>query len=76
MTTNRTRTKRIAMQKTAKTNEQDRQAIKLDPDLRTFLRETATCQCLALAAWATKLLRAGSMTMTDLERCLNLGFEF
>ncbi|MGD8453644.1 MAG: hypothetical protein PVJ57_17665 [Phycisphaerae bacterium] len=55
----------------AKTNE-----IRLDAALKRFLRETASCQSPSLAAWATQILRAGRMTMSDLERCLNLGFEF
>jgi hypothetical protein len=50
-------------------------AIRLDPDLRAFLKGVRTCQCLALAAWAAKILRANLMTMSDLERCFNLGFE-
>lgn len=50
--------------------------IRLDADLRAFLRECRKGQSLALATWATKILRAGQMTMTDLERCLNLGFDF
>lgn len=52
------------------------QPITLDGELRKFLREVCSGQCLALAAWATKILRARQMTMADLERCLNLGFEF
>ncbi|NLE59327.1 MAG: hypothetical protein GX616_13280 [Planctomycetes bacterium] len=56
------------------TNANDK--IRLDADLRAFLRECRKGQCLAIAAWATKVLRAGEMTMADLERCLNLGFEF
>lgn len=55
---------------------QDSKPIRLDTDLRSFLREVASGQCLALAAWASKLLRADQMMMADLERCLNLGFEF
>lgn len=54
------------------TNANDK--IRLDADLRAFLRECRKGQCLAIAAWATKILRAGEMTMADLERCLNLGF--
>lgn len=50
--------------------------IKLDADLRKFLRDVRAGQCLALAAWAAKILRAREMEMHDLERCLNLGFEF
>jgi hypothetical protein len=56
------------------TNANDK--IRLDADLRAFLRECMNGQCLAIAAWATKILRAGEMTMADLERCLNLGFQF
>lgn len=57
--------------------EPDTQPIALDADLRAFLRdECVGCQSLAIAAWATHLLRAGEMTVRDLERCLNLGFEF
>ncbi len=59
-----------------KNHVQDSKAIRLDADLRAFLREVASGQCLALAAWAAKLLRAQQMKMADLERCLNLGFEF
>jgi hypothetical protein len=62
--------------RTTQTSKQDPQTIRLDADLRAFLREVCSGQCLALAAWATRILRAGSMTMADLERCLNLGFEF
>jgi hypothetical protein len=51
------------------------QPIALDGDLRKFLREVRSGQCLALAAWATKILRARRMTMADLTRCVNLGFE-
>ena len=54
----------------------DAKKIALDADLKAFLRETTNGQCLALAAWATQILRAGWMTPVDLERCLNLGFEF
>ena len=57
------------------TNDRDGE-IKFDTNLRAFLREVRACQCLALAAWAAKVLRAGKMQMNDLERCLNLGFEF
>ncbi len=50
--------------------------IDLDRDLRAFLRECVGGQCLAIAAWAKRLLDADRMTEKDLERCLNLGFEF
>ena len=59
------------------TNERDdAKPIALDPDLRAFLRECLSCQSLAIGAWASRILRAGEMTLKDLERCLNLGFEF
>lgn len=48
----------------------------LDADLRSFLKEVRACQCLALAAWAAKILRAGRMSVKDLERCFRLGFDF
>jgi len=50
--------------------------IQLDADLRAFLEEVMSCQSLGLAAWATRIVRRGTMTMSDLERCLVLGFEF
>ena len=50
--------------------------IKLDADLTAFLRTVMAGQCLALAAWASQLVRRGEMTTADLERCMNLGFEF
>ena len=50
--------------------------VRLDAGLRAFLRKARAGQCLAIAAWAAQILRAGRMTMADLERCLNLGFEF
>ncbi|OQZ06073.1 MAG: hypothetical protein B6D36_06850 [Planctomycetes bacterium UTPLA1] len=49
--------------------------VALDPDLRAFLKECFSCQSLAISAWAARILRAGAITMKDLERCLNLGFE-
>ncbi len=52
------------------------ETVKLDDDLRAFLRECAGCQCLSIAAWAARILRADQMSMADLERCLTLGFEF
>jgi hypothetical protein len=52
------------------------QTIKIDREIREFLRECMSGQCLGIAAWAARILKAGAMTMTDLERCLNLGFEF
>lgn len=55
---------------------QDSKPITLDPDLRAFLRDCLSCQSLAIAAWASRILKAGEMTLKDLERCLNLGFEF
>jgi hypothetical protein len=48
---------------TTKSVRQDLQLIRLDADLRAFLREVCSGQCLALAAWASRLLRAGCMTM-------------
>ena len=58
-------------------DREDSRPITLDHDLRDFLRgECLTCQSLAIAAWASRILRAKTMTMQDLERCLNLGFEF
>ena len=50
--------------------------IRLDADLRAFLLDAMSCQSPGIAAWATKIMRAGRMTMADLERCLILGFEF
>ncbi|HKQ48617.1 MAG TPA: hypothetical protein VJZ71_11150 [Phycisphaerae bacterium] len=58
------------------TNANDSKPIALDRDLRAFLRECLSCQSLAIGAWASRILRAGTMTLKDLERCLNLGFEF
>ena len=58
------------------TDHHDGQAIRLDADLRAFLRECASCQSLAISGWARRILKAGAMTTKDLERCLNLGFEF
>ncbi len=60
---------------TTNTDKAANEIIGLDRDLRAFLKEVRAGQCLALAAWAAKLLRAGAMTMADLERCFNLGFE-
>jgi len=57
-------------------NDERDQMIALDPDLRAFLNECFSCQSLGIAAWAARILRARKMTMKDLERCLNLGFEF
>lgn len=59
-------------------NESDDATIPLDKDLRTFLRKDvlADCQSPAIAGWACRILRAKRMTMADLERCLNLGFEY
>ncbi len=57
-------------------NTTDATTIRLDRDLRMFLREVMSGQSLSLAAWAARICRAGQMTMADLERCLNLGFEF
>jgi hypothetical protein len=48
--------------------------VTLDRDLRDFLKEVRRGECLALAAWAAKILRAGQMGTTDLERCFGLGF--
>lgn len=50
--------------------------LQLDKDLRAFLRECAGCQSLAISNWARRLLKAREMTLSDMERCLNLGFEF
>ena len=47
----------------------------LTSELRTFLNRVRAGQCLALAAWAAGILRADAITMTDLARCINLGFE-
>lgn len=55
---------------------QDSKPIMLDTDLRAFLRDCLSCQSPAIAAWARRILKAGEMTPRDLERCLNLGFEF
>lgn len=57
-------------------NDERDEKVVLDPDVRAFLKECMSCQSLAIGAWATRLLRAGTMTLKDLERCLNLGFEF
>ena len=54
----------------------DARRIALDPALREFLRACASCQSLAIGAWASRILKAGEMTQKDMERCLNLGFEF
>lgn len=62
----------IRKDRTMITHANDR--IRLDADLRAFLRTCRAGQCLAIAAWAAKILRAGAMTGADLERCLNLGF--
>ena len=51
------------------------QTIKLDRDLRAFLRDCMNCQSPALAAWATRIMRANKMTVSDLARAINLGFE-
>jgi len=50
--------------------------IKLDRDLRRFLRQVRSGQSLWLGAWASRVLDAGEMMMADLEKCLNLGFDF
>ena len=50
--------------------------LRLDANLRAFLRACAACQSLAISGWARRILKAGAMTTKDLERCLNLGFEF
>jgi hypothetical protein len=60
---------------TATTDKAPHETIRLDPDLRAFLKDVRACQCLALAAWAAKILRANAMTMSDLERCFVLGFQ-
>ena len=44
-------------------------------ELRDFLKSVRAGQCLALAAWATAILRAGDITDTDLQRCFALGFH-
>jgi hypothetical protein len=49
--------------------------IDLDNELREFLAEVRAGQALSLAAWAAKILRRGSLTMRELERCFALGFE-
>ena len=49
--------------------------IKLDRALRKFLRECMSCQSPAIAAWATRILKARQMTADDLKRCFVLGFE-
>ncbi len=56
--------------------KQDSKPITLDRDLRAFLKECLSCQSPAIGVWASRILKAGEMTLNDLERCLNLGFEF
>lgn len=58
------------------TNNERDEKVALDADLRAFLKECFSCQSLAISAWAARILRAGEMTVKNLERCLNLGFEF
>ncbi|TWT44996.1 hypothetical protein RAS1_14160 [Phycisphaerae bacterium RAS1] len=57
-------------------NNAETTTMRLDNDLRKFLRECARCQCLGIAAWASRILRAREMAVADMERCLKLGFEF
>jgi hypothetical protein len=49
--------------------------IKTDKQITRFLRTCTAGQCLGIAAWAATILKTGQMTMRDLERCFNLGFE-
>ena len=48
--------------------------IRLDAELRGFMRECMSCQSLGIAAWATRIMRREWLTMQDLERALGLGF--
>ena len=48
--------------------------VRLDPELRGFMRECMSCQSPGIAAWATRIMRQGWLTMQDLERALALGF--
>ena len=49
--------------------------IDLDDALYAFLSTVRSGQSLDLAAWATRLLKRGMLTMQELERCFSLGFE-
>jgi len=49
--------------------------IDLDDQLQEFLLEVRAGQALALAAWASQVLKRGVLTMRELERCFALGFE-
>jgi hypothetical protein len=49
--------------------------IALDDQLQEFLLEVRAGQALALAAWASRVLKRGVLTMRELERCFSLGFE-
>ena len=49
--------------------------IDLDDQLHEFLLDVRTGQSLALAAWASRVLKRGALTMRELERCFALGFE-
>ena len=49
--------------------------VALDDELHAFLLEVRSGQSLALAAWAARVLKRGTLTMQELERCFALGFE-
>ena len=49
--------------------------IELDDQIEEFLHEVRAGQSLALAAWASRVLKRGMLTMQELERCFALGFE-
>ena len=49
--------------------------IEVDDPLQEFLLEVRAGQSLALAAWASRVLKRGVLTMQELERCFALGFE-
>jgi len=56
-------------------SETTTERIELDDQLREFLLEVRARQALALAAWASRVLKRGVLTMQELERCFALGFE-
>ena len=49
--------------------------VELDDQLQEFLLEVRAGQSLALAVWASRVLKRGVLTMRELERCFALGFE-
>ena len=49
--------------------------MKLDDDIKGFLKTVKAGQSINLAAWASRILTSGQITVDELARLVTLGFE-